>query len=75
MMVLGETKFIKFMVAIMTDMRMTLARLTMGIMSPQENVNAIYEYMRVLSTSKVNPLIIPLDALRQVLAPANEDMK
>ena len=75
MMVLGETKFIKFTVAIMTDMRMTLARLTMGIMSLQENVNAIYEYMRVLSTRKVNPLIIPPDTLRQVLAQAKEDMK
>ena len=74
-MVLGETKFIKFMVAIMTDMRMTLARLTIGIMSLQENVNAIYEYMRVLSTRKVNPLIIPPDVLRQVLAQAKEDMK
>ena len=75
MMILGENKFIKFMVAIMTDMRMTLARLTMGIMSLQENVNAIYEYMRVLSTRKVNPLIIPPDTLRQVLAQAKEDMK
>ena len=75
MMVLGETKFIKFTVAIMTDMRMILARLTIGLMSLQENVNAIYEYMRVLSTRKVNPLIIPLDTLRQVLAQAKEDMK
>ena len=75
MMVIGETKFIKFTVAIMTDMRMTLARLTMGIMSLQENVNAIYEYIRVLSTRKVNPLIIPPDTLRKVLAQAKEDMK
>ena len=43
MMVLDETKFIKFMFALITNMRMTLARLTMGIMSLQENVNAIYE--------------------------------
>ena len=70
MMVIGETKFIKFTVAIMTDMRMTLARLTMGIMSLQENVNAIYEHMRVLSTRKVNPLIIPPDTLRKLLAQA-----
>ena len=48
MIVIDKTKFIKFTFAIMTDMRMTLARLTMGIMSLQENVNAIYEYMRVL---------------------------
>ena len=50
MMIIGETKLIKFTVAIMTNMRMTLARLTMGIMSLQENVNTIYKYMTVLST-------------------------
>ena len=63
MAVIGETKFIKFTVATLTDMRMTLAQLSLGLMSLQENVNAIYEYMRVLSTRRVNPLIIPPDSL------------
>ena len=63
MAVIGETKFIKFTVAILTDMRMTLAQLSLGLMSLQQNVNAIYEYMRVLSTRRVNPLIIPPDSL------------
>ena len=54
---------------------MTLAQLSLGLMSLQENVNAIYEYMRVLSTRRVNPLIIPPDSLRMVLAQAKEDMK
>ena len=63
MAVIGETKFIKFTVAALTDMRMTLAQLSLGLMSLQENVNAIYEYMRVLSTRRVNPLIIPPHSL------------
>ena len=63
MAVIGETKLIKFTVAALTDMRMTLAQLSLGLMSLQENVNAIYEYMRVLSTRRVNPLIIPPDSL------------
>ena len=75
MAIIGETKFIKFTVAALTDMRMTLAQLSLGLMSLQENVNAIYEYMRVLSTRRVNPLIIPPDSLRMVLAQAKEDMK
>ena len=45
MEVIGETKFIKFTVAALTDMRMTLAQLSLGLMSLQENVNAIYKYM------------------------------
>ena len=63
MAVIVETKFIKFTVAILTDMTMTLTQLSLGVMSLQENVNAIYEYMRVLSTRRVNPLIIPPDSL------------
>ena len=38
MAVIGETKFIKYTVAILTDMRMTLAQLSLGVMSLQENV-------------------------------------
>ena len=75
MAVIGETKFIKFTVAVLTDMRMMLAQLSLGVMSLQENVNAICEYMRVLSTRRVNPLIIPPDSLQLVLAQAKEDMK
>ena len=75
MAVNGETKFIKFTVAALTDMRMTLAQLSLGLMSLQENVNTIYEYMRVLSTRRVNPLIIPPNSLQLVLAQAKEDMK
>ena len=63
MAVIGETKFIKFTVATLTDMRMTLAQLSLGLMSLQENVNAIYKYMGVLSTRRVNPLIMPPDSL------------
>ena len=63
MAVIGETKFIKFTVVISTDMRMMLTQLSLGVMSLQENVNVIYEYMRVLSTRRVNPLIIPPDSL------------
>ena len=63
MAVIGETKLIKFTVATLTDMRMTLTQLSLGLMSLQENVNAIYDYMRVLSTRRVNPLIIPPDSL------------
>ena len=63
MAVIGEAEFIEFTVAALTDMRMTLAQLSFGLMSLQENVNAICEYMRVLSARRVSPLIIPPDSL------------
>ena len=38
MAVIGETKFIKFTVAALTDMRMTLVQLSLGLMSLQEKL-------------------------------------
>ena len=70
-----DVKFIRYTVAIITDIRIILAKLTLGVMGLQQNVNAIYEYLRVLSSKQVNPLLIPSDALRGVLANIKDDMK
>ena len=70
-----DAKFVKYTVAVITDIRIILAKLTLGIISLQQNVNAIYEYLRVLSSKQVNPLIIPPDALRRVLVQIKNDMK
>ena len=72
---LEDAKFIKYTVAVITNVRIILAKLTLGVISSQQNVNAIYEYLRVLSSKQVNPLIIPPDALRGVLAHIKDDMK
>ena len=71
---LSDIKFLKYIVAIVNDIRINLAKLTLGIMSLEQNVNAVYKYLRVLSTRQVNPLIIPPDTLRKVLAKVKEDM-
>ena len=72
---LSDVKFVKYSVSIINDIRIILAKLTLGVISLEQNVNAIYEYLRVLSSRQVNPLIIPPDSLRKVLAQVNEDMK
>ena len=72
---LKDAKFIKYTIAVITDVMIILAKLTLGVMSLQQNVNAVYEYLRVLSSKQVNPLIIPPDALRGVLAQIKDDMK
>ena len=71
---LSDIKFLKYTVAIVNDIRINLAKLTLGIMSLEQNVNAVYEYLRVLSTRQVNPLIIPPDTLQKVLAKVKKDM-
>ena len=70
---LSDVKFVKYSVAIINDIRIILAKLTLGAMSLEQNVNATYEYLRVLSSKQVNPLIIPPDSLRKVLAQVKED--
>ena len=72
---LSSVKFIKYTVAIVNDIKIELAKLTLGVMNLEQNVNAIYEYMRVLSARQVNPLVIPLDSLRKVLTRVKDDMK
>ena len=72
---LSDVKFVKYSVAIISDIRIILAKLTLGVISLEQNVNAIYEYLRILSSRQVNPLIIPPDSLRKVLAQVKEDMK
>ena len=71
----SDVKFVKYSVAIINDIRIILAKLTLGVISLEQNVNAIYEYPRVLSSRQVNPLIIPPDSLRKVLARVKQDMK
>ena len=70
-----DVKFIRYTVAIITDIRIILAKLTLGVMGLQQNVEAIYEYLRVLASKQVNPLLIPPDALRGVLAHIKDDTK
>ena len=48
-------------------MQMHINHLYMAIYALKEDTDALYEYMRVLSTQQLNPWIIPPDILRQVL--------
>ena len=68
-------QFLRYTVVVITDVRIILSKLTLGVMGLQQNVKAIYEYVRVLSSKQVNPLLIPPDALREVLAHIKDDMK
>ena len=45
-----NVKFLRYTVAVITDIRIILAKLTLGVMGLQQNVKAIYEYLRVLSS-------------------------
>ena len=55
--------------------RTAMSRLTTGLMTIENNIETIYEYMRVLSTHLVNPMIIPPQALRDIIQQIEEKMK
>ena len=49
------------------NMQMRINCIYTAIYALKENISALYEYMRVLSTQQLNPLIMPPDILHQVL--------
>ena len=49
------------------NMQMHINHIYTAIYALKEGINTLYEYMRVLSTQQLNPLIIPPDILHQVL--------
>ena len=73
--VMKEVKFMKFTMAVITDARTAMSRLTLGLITLQENVKAIYEYMRVLATYRINSVMLPPHLLRGILERIQEDMK
>ena len=48
-------------------MQMRINRIYTAIYALKEDINALYEYLRVLSTQQLNPLIIHPAILCQVL--------
>ena len=60
---------------IAVEARIVLARLNNGILSLQENVDKIYEYLRTMASHEVNPLVLPPESLRKVLKSIKEEMR
>ena len=73
--VLSEIKFIKFSIAIITDVRSTVSRLMLGLITLRQNVDGVYEFIRVLATYRVNSVMISPYSLRHLLDQVKEDMK
>ena len=47
-----SVRFLQFTVTVITDIRIILAKLTLGVMGLQQNVKAIYEYLRFCQVNK-----------------------
>ena len=73
--VISEIKFVKYSIAIVTDARSSVSRMMMGLITLRQNVDAVYEFMRVLAVYRINSVMIPPHSLRLLLNKVKEDMK
>ena len=56
-------------------MQLCINRICTAVYALKEDINALYEYMRVLSTQQLNPLIIPPDMLRYILEQVKDGIR
>ena len=61
--VISEIKFVKYSIAIVTDARSSVSRMMMGLITLCQNVDAVYEFMRVLAVYRINSVMIPPHSL------------
>ena len=60
---------------LLQDITSTVNRLLIGLIAIRNNVEKIYEYMRVMSTHKVHPALIPPQPLRDLLVHVRDKMR
>ena len=65
--VMVQLSYFRYVNNLIDNMWMHINRIYTAIYALKEDINALYEYMRVLSTQQLNPLIIPPDILHQIL--------
>ena len=65
--IMVQLSYFRYENNLIDNMQMHITRIYTAIYALKEDINGLYEYMRVLSTQQLNPFIIPPDILHQVL--------
>ena len=65
--VMVQLSYFRYENNLIDNMQMRINHIYTAIYALKEDIDALYEYMRVLSTQQLNPLIMPPDIFRQVL--------
>ena len=65
--VMVQLSYFRYENNLIDNMQMHINHIYTAIYALKEDINALYEYMKVLSTQQLNPLIMPPDILCQVL--------
>ena len=69
------TNYNIFSTMILRDASYTLSRLLAGLTAASQNAEAVYSYLRVMSTHKLDPTVIPIPQLIELLREVEEDIK
>ena len=65
--VMVQLSYFRYETNLIDHMQLCINHIYTAVYALKEDIDALYEYMRVLSTQQLNPLIIPPDMLRYVL--------
>ena len=65
--VMVQLSYFRYENNLIDNMQMRINHIYTAIYALKEDIDALYEYMRVLSTQQLSPLIMPPDILQQVL--------
>ena len=65
--VMVQLSYFRYETNLIDHMQLRINRIYTAVYALKEDIDTLYEYMRVLSTQQLNPLIIPPDMLRYVL--------
>ena len=70
--IMVEISYFRYENNLMDNMQMHINCIYTAIYALKEDINSLYEYMRVLSTQQLNPLIMPPEILRDILNQVRE---
>ena len=74
MATMSALSHLRYTVSILMDSQTATTHLTVAMISLKENVESVYEYMCVLASHQVNPLVLPPEELQKVLVKVKDDM-
>ena len=69
------TSYRTFTDMLLRDASFTLSRLLTGLTATTQNAEAVYNHLRVMGTHKLNPTMVPVPQLIQMLEEVQEDIK
>ena len=67
--------YLRCTVPLLTDVHTGVTCLTSRIISSKENVDALYKYLKVLGSHKVNSFIVPPVDLHNIVVKVKHDMR